>query len=389
MVESSWHQRLRSAFSRFMISPHRRPRPDSSYSIEALESRVVLTNHIPTATSQVVVTLEDQPLNGQLQAADQDPGDVLTYHQGALAPTHGVVTVNSDGTFTYTPDINFNGNDSFSFFVNDGTANSEQATINVTVTAVNDAPTVINGSATPNEDLAFPGTVATLAFDADTDNLTFAVVTQPTHGTLTFNANGTFTYTPVANYNGLDSFTFRANDGQVNSNVGTFNLSITPVDDPLALTFPSAKTQIGRNSAPVRIDPASTVKDIDTVVNYGKTEIRTTITAGNTNGDAQNNRVALTLLSQGNGLGLVNVKGSKIYYNGNATVPIGTVTGGDLGHALVIKFSDAATEDAVNAVLRQISIKASKKAFVGDRTINVVLSAGGQKVVGTKSVAIV
>jgi hypothetical protein len=163
---------------------------------------------------------------------------------------------------------------------------------------------------------------------------------------------------------------------------------VNPVDDPLALTFAATKTQIGRNSAQVRIDPSATLKDVDTVVNYGNTQIRTIIFSGNTPGDSKNDRVVLTLQSQGQGVGLVYVNKSKVYYNGSQ-VPIATVTGGVQGHALVIKFTDAATEEAVNAVLKQISLKASKKAALGDRQIDMTISAGGQKVLASKTATVV
>src|SRR5204863_219821 len=67
--------------------------------------------------------------------------------------------------------------------------------------------------------------------DVDGDSLTAVLVTGPSHGTLTLNANGSFTYTPSSNYNGSDSFTYRANDGQANSNLATAALTITAVND--------------------------------------------------------------------------------------------------------------------------------------------------------------
>ena len=67
--------------------------------------------------------------------------------------------------------------------------------------------------------------------DADGKPLTAALVGAPAHGTVTLNANGSFTYTPAANYNGPDSFTYRANDGTADSNVATVSITITAVND--------------------------------------------------------------------------------------------------------------------------------------------------------------
>src|SRR5207247_6809305 len=72
--------------------------------------------------------------------------------------------------------------------------------------------------------------------DVDSPVLTAVVVTGPSHGALTLNANGSFTYTPAANFNGSDSFTYKANDGLLDSNMATVALTINPVNDaPLAV----------------------------------------------------------------------------------------------------------------------------------------------------------
>ncbi|MDB5391011.1 MAG: outer rane adhesin like protein [Planctomycetaceae bacterium] len=408
MPDCSWSRWLHLAVRNYFAVAPRKIRTASILHVEGLEERSLLTtfvplitNNAPVATPASAVTPEDKPLNGQLTGADLD-ADPLTFKAGSLLPTHGTLTVNLDGTFTYIPAINFHGTDSFSFVANDGTVDSAPATVNITVTSVNDPPTVVDGSASPSEDVAYVDSLTSLASDADGDTLTYAVVTAPSHGTVTITSAGTFTYTPSANYNGPDSFTFKANDSHADSNVGTFNLTVTPVDDPLtlafpteALTYPNAATQtpkpttqVARNSASVRIDPAATLRDVDTVVNYSGTTIRTTIFSGNSNGDNTKNRVFLTLQSQGQGPGLVYVKGSHFYYDGS-TVPAGSVTGGTSGHALLIAFRAGATESMVNAVLKQIAVQASKKAIAGDRGLNMTILAGGQQVFGAPVVTVI
>ena len=122
-------------------------------------------------------TAEDTAHSGTLTATDVD-GDPLTFAMVA-GPAHGTVTVNANGTFTYTPAANYNGPDSFTFKANDGTADSNTATVSITVTAVNDAPVASNASvSTTDEDT--PLTVSVLASDTDVDGdtLTYAVVDQ-------------------------------------------------------------------------------------------------------------------------------------------------------------------------------------------------------------------
>src|SRR5262249_29679728 len=115
------------------------------------------------------------------------------------------------------------------FKANDGTLDSNTATVNITVSPVNDAPVAANGSGTTAEDTTLIGSVS--ATDIDSTSLTYSLVASPTHGTVTVNGNGTYVYNPPANYNGPDSFTCKANDGSLDSNGATVSLNVTAVDD--------------------------------------------------------------------------------------------------------------------------------------------------------------
>src|SRR5439155_4535351 len=117
------------------------------------------------------------------------------------------------------------------FKANDGSLDSNIATLNLTVTAVNDAPVATGAAPSTAEDTALSGSLA--ASDVDGNTLTYTVVSGSAHGTLTsFNAaTGAYTYTPNANYNGADSFTFKASDGSLDSNVATVSITVTPVND--------------------------------------------------------------------------------------------------------------------------------------------------------------
>src|SRR5207245_2518026 len=112
-------------------------------------------------------------------------------------PTHGTLTLNANGSFTYTPAANFNGADSFTYTANDGALGSNVATVSLTIRPVNDAPVAANDSFTTDEDTALtvaaPGVLGNDT-DIDSPTLTAVLVSNPTHGTLTLNANGSFTY---------------------------------------------------------------------------------------------------------------------------------------------------------------------------------------------------
>ena len=147
---------------------------------------------------------------------------------------HGNVTLNANGSFTYTPAANYNGPDSFTYKVYDGSLYSNVATVYLTVGAVDDAPVAVNDSYAGTEDTVLNvSTGGVLANDSDIDStgLTAVLVAGPAHGSVTLNADGTFSYTPAANYNGSDSFTYKVYDGSLYSNVATVSLSIAAVDD--------------------------------------------------------------------------------------------------------------------------------------------------------------
>jgi uncharacterized delta-60 repeat protein len=166
---------------------------------------------------------------------DSDPeGDPLTAVL-VTPPAHGTLTLNPNGTFTYTPDVNFSGTDTFTYRASDGALSSAPATVTLTVTAAPDTPTSANDAYTVAEGLSLSvGAPGVLGNDNDPENdlLTAVLVSGPAHGTLSLSGNGSFQYTPAAGFSGTDSFTYKANDGTADGNVATVTLTVTPVNDP-------------------------------------------------------------------------------------------------------------------------------------------------------------
>ena len=148
--------------------------------------------------------------------------DSLTFSIGEA--TNG--TVSLDGAVvTYTPNANFNGTDSFTYTANDGTTDSAEATITVTVSAVNDIPTVADVAVSTTEDTSVEMTLT--GSDIDEDSLTFSIG-EATNGTVSLDG-AVVTYTPNANFNGTDSFTYTANDGTTDSAEATITVTVTAV----------------------------------------------------------------------------------------------------------------------------------------------------------------
>uniref|UniRef100_UPI003144FA30 Ig-like domain-containing protein n=1 Tax=Terrirubrum flagellatum TaxID=2895980 RepID=UPI003144FA30 len=105
--------------------------------------------------------------------------------------------------------------------------------------AANQAPVAENGAASGAEDQAINGQVSASDPDGLPSPLSYSLVNGPQNGQLVFHADGSFTYTPGANFNGADSFTYKANDGDLDSNIGAINLTVTPVNDAPMFTSPS------------------------------------------------------------------------------------------------------------------------------------------------------
>ncbi|NOT71645.1 MAG: tandem-95 repeat protein, partial [Hyphomicrobium sp.] len=192
---------------------------------------VTPVNDAPVAADGTATTNEDTVLNGTLPVATDVDTASLTYAVGTTAvPTKGSVLVNGDGTYSYTPALNTNGTDTFSYTVTDGTTTVEK-TITVTITPVNDAPVAADGTATTNEDTVLNGTLP-VATDVDTASLTYAVGTTavPTKGSVLVNGDGTYSYTPALNANGTDTFSYTVTDGTTTVEK-TITVTITPVND--------------------------------------------------------------------------------------------------------------------------------------------------------------
>ncbi|MFC1716754.1 tandem-95 repeat protein [Candidatus Poribacteria bacterium] len=201
--------------------------------------RIASTNDAPVALDDSYSTDEDTVLNvpdpGVLSNGTDVEGDTAILDSDV---SNGTLALNADGSFTYTPNADYNGPDSFTYYANDGAADSNVATVTITVNPVNDAPVANDDSYSTDEDTVLnipaPGVLGNDS-DVDGDPLTAILDSDVSNGTLAPNADGSFTYTPNADYNGPDSFTYHANDGALNSNVSTVTITVNPVPDaPLA-----------------------------------------------------------------------------------------------------------------------------------------------------------
>jgi hypothetical protein len=195
---------------------------------------VSAVNDPPVAVDDAYATDEDTLLNiavpGVLGNDSDVDGDTLTSVVVTL-PLHGSGSIGSDGSFSYMPETNYNGSDNFTYRASDGTAESNIATVTITIGAVNDSPVANDDSASTDEDT--PVTIDVLANDTDVDGDTLVVdsVTQGSYGSVTNNGINV-TYSPNADYEGPDWFTYTISDGNGGTSSANVSITVIAVNDP-------------------------------------------------------------------------------------------------------------------------------------------------------------
>jgi len=199
----------------------------------------VVVNTTPVVVDDSYNVDEDTVLVVQaatgLLANDTDPdGDTITA-KVSVAPTSGELALGDDGSFTYTPVADFNGDVTFTYIVDDGALPSAEATVTITVAAVNDDPVAVADTydAVEEQELGVSIAAGILSNDTDVDGdtLTAALVDGTTNGTLSMSADGSFVYTPIADFSGSDSFTYTVTDGISTSPAVTVSINVGVVND--------------------------------------------------------------------------------------------------------------------------------------------------------------
>lgn len=186
-----------------------------------------LGNHTPVASNGTLTASSNETASGMLKATQ--PGDDTIVFSIVDQAQHGKATIkdSATGEYTYVPDTDYAGSDSFTFKASDGALDSNIATIDITVQFENTPPEAVDVSVSTAEGKAVSGTLDASDKD-DGQALTFSIVSQPAHGTVKLNdaSTGAFTYTPDADYSGTDSFTYKASDGHDDSNTAKVSVQV-------------------------------------------------------------------------------------------------------------------------------------------------------------------
>lgn len=231
--------------------------------VAALTTPVATAGLLVTATDDAYTAIHDRPMSVSAAAGllDNDSGVGLTAAK-RTNPSHGTVTVNSNGSFTYTPAAGYVGADSFTYdarVLNLGILVTDTAVVTLTVTNPN-APTAANDtySATTGVQLSVPASgVLANDLDADGDALTAVLVDGGGNGSLTLRANGSFTFTSGGSFTGSRTFTYHAFDGAASSATKTVTINVsappstpTPAPTPAPTAAPTAAPTTAPTATP-------------------------------------------------------------------------------------------------------------------------------------------
>jgi large repetitive protein len=205
--------------------------PDDDCVFGLVTILVISIDEQPLSRVDYLTINEDASGSGNVAANDslsQDGGNNWSLYEN---PAHGKVTMSATGSYTYTPDANFNGYDSFIYHLCDADFDCDTAIVKITVLPVNDLPIARGSSYTIPEDTPFAGILGSNDVLSGDGGNVYSLINGPSHGTITMKTDGNFSYLPALNYNGNDNFTVKLCDVDGDCATSVINITITPVND--------------------------------------------------------------------------------------------------------------------------------------------------------------
>ncbi len=218
-------------FSGFSIATYQVCDPNNACSQGTLTLEIIEINDDPIINADFFTGPEDEDLSGNVLTNDIEPDGEIIYYFTTSNPQHGTIIFNAAGSFTYTPEPNWSGQEVIQFYGCDPCAVCLQSTLTITIEPVNDPPVTSNASFNLQEDISFNGSLAAYATDLDDSNLLFALETAAENGLVVLQSNGIFNYTPFSNFNGTDSFEVSICDDENACQTAVVNMNVLPVND--------------------------------------------------------------------------------------------------------------------------------------------------------------
>jgi hypothetical protein len=307
----------------------------------------ILMSNTPSIVDDAKTGTEDTPLTGNVLTNDTGSGSPaaaltvttftvggVTYNAGQTATIAnvGTLVMNADGSFTFTPVANYNGSvPAIEYTATDANGGSDVGALALTITPVNDAPVAIDDVIATNENTPVSGNVLTTGTadsDADGNTLTITqftingitynpgdVANIPGKGSITMNANGSYTFTPTAGYSGaVPNLDYTLSDGNGGSDVGRLTITVNPVNDP-PLATDDIVTILQGSTATGNL--LTNDADVDAGATLTVTSFSFTI-----NGTTYTNTTGSSLVTMP-GIGTIQISANGAY----SFVPSGTYTG--------------------------------------------------------------
>lgn len=287
-------------------------------------------------TTQGVALMTTDVLTNDIDPDDDDWVPTLVSY---TEPTSGSLTYEGDGIFGYDPEHDFDylaqgetDDAVWTYTIVDDDGGEGVGTVTVSVEGLNDAPIAYDDSYTTNEDTVLEVTLEAkrvLYNDRDidqTDTLTAALVTGPATGDLAFAVDGSFVYTPAAEFSGDVTFTYRTHDGELPSNIATVTITVLSVNDPPELQLGQGQN-VNTTAAYAEDDPPVLLADKGKLTDRDKDEelVRLTVTIANLQDGAEEVLAAtpsggLTVVAVGGVLTISGNASPAVYQNALQTV---------------------------------------------------------------------
>lgn len=215
----------------------------------------------PDARDDTYNVNEDAELTGNVMTNDLGLTDAPVTLVANIDPPNGALLINANGSFTYTPNLNYNGNDSFQYTIEDVDGDQSSAIVSITVNPMDDFPIANDDSFTISEDTQLNNNVTTNDQNLFDLPITVSLVSNVSHGSLSLNADGTFTYMPNSEYFGSDNFSYKVTDGNDDAVTAYVDITVNFFNDaaPVAVDDNTSTNE----DTPVSIDILANDTDID------------------------------------------------------------------------------------------------------------------------------
>ncbi|MFZ2833935.1 MAG: cadherin-like domain-containing protein [Methanothrix sp.] len=189
-------------------------------------SLIDCANDHPVANDDTFNTIEDTPITDSVAGNDIPSKDGGNVWLKETDPEHGTVVLNQDGSFTYTPEEGYCGEDEFTYILKDVDGDYDTATVTINIECVNDIPVANDDSARICQDSTLCSSVADNDIPSKDGENTWSLLSNPAHGTAVVDSDGTYCYTPIEGWSGMDCFTYQLCDIDNDCSQGTVTITV-------------------------------------------------------------------------------------------------------------------------------------------------------------------